>query len=256
MNDTMKSRTATTPLIVFAILGLMAIMAVAWFVAPGSAHGGECDSCGQVKQKVQSTLPGTSIGEVRQTPMKGVYEIQMGKTVAYTNKDGGMFLLGHMYNPAGNIDLTAARLAELNRVEWKDLPLNDAIVFGPEDGLKVAIFTDPECPWCQKLEGILKNMKGIRTYTFLFPIESLHPQSKAKSDAIWCATDRHKALQDVMLNGENLTSAGCDTPVGRNIQLGQKLGVNGTPALINESGGIMSGAPKSDADLIAWLKQK
>jgi len=217
-----------------------------------------CKSCAQVRKNVQTTLPGTTIGEIRKSPsMKGIYEIQMGKTIAYTNKSGHFFIVGHMYDPAHNLDLTAARLADLNRVQWKDLPMKDAIVSGPKDGVKLAIFTDPECPYCRHLETILKGMKGIRTYTFLFPLESIHPQALSMAKSIWCAKDQKKALLDIMLDGKTLPPGTCDTSViARNIQLARKLGINGTPGLISGTGRSSAGAPQSASALREWLALK
>lgn len=217
-----------------------------------------CPSCVQVRKHVQKTLPGTTIGEIRKSPaMKGIYEIQMGKTIAYTNKEGRLFIVGHMYDPAHSRDLTAARLADLNRVQWKDLPLKDAIVSGPKDGLKLAIFTDPECPFCRRLETMLKGMKGLRIYTFLFPLESIHPQALAMSQSIWCAKDQQKAMLSIMLDGKTLPAGTCDTTViNRNIQLGRRLGINGTPGLISRAGLTQAGAPQSPHALRTWLARK
>ncbi len=210
-----------------------------------------------VRQHIQSTLPGTTIGAIRKTPMAGVYEIQMGKTIAYTNSQGKLFIVGHMYDPSHNRDLTAERLADLHRIQWKDLPLKDAIISGPKNGVKMAVFTDPECPYCRHLETMMKGMKGIRIYTFLFPLESIHPQARAMAESIWCAKNRHKALLSVMLDGKTLKSGTCDTSViDRNIQLARKFGINGTPGLISGTGRISAGSPQSKTALRAWLAQK
>jgi len=233
----------------FAVLGMLLIMV---FTANAA-----CTSCGKVRKHVQETIPGTSIGDVRKsTDMKGIYEVLMGKTIAYTNKEGKLLIVGHMYDPAHNRDITAERLADLNRIEWKELPLKDAIIYGPKNGLKLAIFTDPECPYCKQLETMLKDMKGIRTYTFLFPLESIHPQARAMAESIWCAKDKHKALINVMLKGKALKPGTCATPIDRNIRLAQKFGINGTPGLISAAGRIMSGAPQSPQALRTWLARK
>ncbi len=238
-----------------AACGAVALTIIA--MAAMTAHAGDCEPCDQVKKNVQEVLPGTAVGEVRQAPgMQGMFEIQMGKTIAYTDKEGRLFIVGHMYDPAHNRDLTAERLEDINRVNWKDLPLRDAIVSGPKDGLKVAIFTDPECPYCKQLEAMLKEMSGIRAYTFLLPLESIHPDARVKAESIWCAKDRHAALLDVILNGKELPQGSCETPISRNIQLAQSLGINGTPGLISETGRIMAGLPQSKAALMSWLKQK
>jgi len=234
-----------------------AIMIAALSVAGGGAafaQGGKCPECKDVRQAVMATLPGTTVTAVNRSPIAGVYEVVMGRNIAYTDRRGKLFLMGHIYDPATRRDLTADRLADINRVSWKDLPLRDAIVSGPKDGMRLAVFTDPECPYCKHLEKILKKMPKVRVYTFLFPLESIHPDARAKAEAIWCAKDRHKALLDVMLNGKQLKRGACATPIDRNIQLAAKLGINATPGLIAPDGRVMQGAPDSASSLAAWLR--
>jgi len=223
-----------------------------------AATADACTSCDKVKSSIQNILKGTPVNAVRKAPgMKGLYEVQMGKTIAYTDRQGKFFIVGHMYDPAHNRDLTAERLADINRIAWKDLPLKDAIIAGPKDGVKLAIFTDPECPYCKHLETMLKGMDGIRTYTFLFPLESIHPAARAKAESIWCAKHRHKAMLSVMLDEKQLPAGKCNTSaIDRNIQLAQKLGINGTPGLISKAGRIMAGAPQSQGALLAWMMKK
>jgi len=223
-------------------------------LAAMTAYAGDCGPCARVRKNVQASLPGTAVGEIRRAPIRGLFEIQMGRNIAYTDRHGKLFLMGHIYDPATRRDLTAERLAEVNRVSWKDLPLKDAIVSGPEDGTRLAVFTDPECPYCKHLEKILRGMPKVRVYTFLFPLTSIHPDARAKAEAIWCAKDRHAALLDVMLNGKQLKRGACATPIDRNIQLAQKLGINGTPGLIAPDGRVMQGAPDSAVSLAAWLR--
>jgi len=234
-----------------------AIMIAALSVAGGGAalaQGGTCPECKDVRQAVMATLPGTTVTAVNRSPIAGVYEVVMGRNIAYTDRRGKLFLMGHIYDPDTRRDLTADRLADINRVSWKDLPLRDAIVSGPKDGMRLAVFTDPECPYCKRLEEILKEMPKVRVYTFLFPLESIHPDARARAESIWCAKDRHKALLDVMLNGKQLKKGACATPIDRNIQLAAKLGINGTPGLIAPDGRVMQGAPDSAASLAAWLR--
>jgi len=235
-----------------AIAAIAGIMLFALVITANAA----CTSCAQVKKHVQAIIPGTPVGDVHKSDMKGVFEVMMGKTIAYTNHTGKLLIIGHMYDPAHNRDITAERLADINRIAWKDLPLKDAIVHGPRHGLKLAIFTDPECPYCRHLEEMLQHMKGIRTYTFLFPLESIHPQARSMAESIWCSRNRHKAMLDVMINGKTLKHRTCSTPIDRNIQLGRKIGINGTPGLVSGSGRILAGAPQSPEALRAWLVRK
>jgi thiol:disulfide interchange protein DsbC len=155
-----------------------------------------------------------------------------------------------MFDTHNKQDLTAKRLAEINRINWSDLPLKNAIVSGPKDGLKMAVFTDPDCPYCKRLEKNLQHETGIRIYTFLFPLIQLHPDAYEKSKSIWCAKDQHQAMLDVMLNGKTLPKATCKTPIDDNMKLAEKLNVRGTPTIFAENGRKFTGG-----NLKAWLQQ-
>lgn len=187
----------------------------------------------------------------------GLYEVRIGDNIFYTDASGDHMISGHIFDTATRTDLTQARIEDVNRVDWSTLPLNNAIVSGDPKGKPVAVFTDPDCPFCRHLEKEMPNVKGVKVYTFLMPLESIHKQARGKSEAIWCAKDKHKALQAVMLDDKHaadLKSKECKTPVDENIALAEKLGINGTPTLIAGDGRKHAGG-FSAAQLEAWVKQ-
>jgi thiol:disulfide interchange protein DsbC len=125
------------------------------------------------------------------------------------------------------------------------LPLNQAIKVVKGNGSrKLAVFSDPDCPFCKQLEQqALVGLNDVTIYTFLFPLAELHPDAANKAKAIWCAQDRTRAWQDWMLNGQLPKGATtCATPVEENAELGKKLGIRGTPLLIFANGKRVSGA--------------
>jgi len=186
----------------------------------------------------------------------GLYEIQSGGNIFYTDATGGYLISGHIFRTKDRKDLTAARIEDINRVDWNTLPLKDAVVSGDPNGTPIAIFTDPECPYCRQLETELPKTRGLKVYTFLFPLAQLHPKAYAKAAAIWCAKNQHKTLLDVMLGNvplDKLPKATCDTPIDRNIKLGQSLGITGTPTLIAHDGRKHAGV-MSAKKLMEWAK--
>jgi len=216
---------------------------------PFSACAGNNSNVSQkTKLAIGASLEGMPIGNISITPIDGLYEVQSGDKIYYTNSTGEYLISGRMYNTADKTDITAARLAEMNRINWSDLPLQNAIVSGPEDGLKMAVFTDPDCPYCIRLEKNLKTEKDIRVYTFLFPLTQLHPDAYEKSKSIWCAKDQHQAMTDVMIDGKALSKATCKTPVDDNMKLAAKLNVMGTPTIFAEDGRKYAGG-----DIKEWL---
>ncbi|HIP06722.1 MAG TPA: DsbC family protein [Mariprofundaceae bacterium] len=203
-----------------------------------------------VDKDIRQTLSNMDIKTIQKTPFKGLYEVQAGDQIFYTNSTGQYLLNGQMFDTKTKQNLTAIRLAEVNRISWTELPLENAIVSGPEDGLKMAVFTDPDCPYCVRLEKNLKKETGIRVYTFLFPLIQLHPDAYEKSKSIWCAEDQHQAMLDVMLDKKKLPAATCDTPIDANLELAQKLNVRGTPTIFSEDGRKYTGG-----NMQAWLEQ-
>ncbi|PCI45295.1 MAG: protein-disulfide isomerase [Proteobacteria bacterium] len=207
-------------------------------------------------KQIRENIPSLPIDAIRPSNISGLYELQVGNQIFYAGRTGKYLIAGgHIIDIASRTDLTAKRLEEINSIDWSSLPLNQAIVSGDPDGLPVAIFTDPECPYCKTLEISLKGATDIKIYTFLFPLESIHPNAKAKSESIWCAENQHEALLQVMLENKTLAKATCDTPIAANIALARKLGISGTPTLISGDGRKRSGSSNA-AQLKAWLENK
>lgn len=221
-----------------------AFLATALFASASFAQDvlSEAAMLSKLKQKYQNT----TFKSVTATPLPGVYEVVMGKNVAYVEETGRYFVFGHLFDMQTQTDMTEGKIASVamaNRIDFSKLPLADAVVSVKGDGSrKIAVFSDPDCPYCKQLENNLTSLNNVTIYTFLFPLEQLHPQAKAKSIGVWCAADRAKALADLMLR--NITTSGnCDNPIERNIALAQQMGVNGTPTIILTDGTIMPGAP-------------
>ena len=194
---------------------------------------------------LRQAYPSTTFKSVKSTQLPGIFEVAMGKNVAYVGEDVRYFLFGHLFDMKTQTDLTEGKkLENETRVDFKKLPFQDAVVTVRGDGSrKVAIFSDPDCPYCKQLEQTLATLNNITIYTFMFPIDQLHPQSKAKTIAVWCASDRAKAWEGLMKTGQAPTGNNqCEHPIDRNIALAQALGINGTPSVIAPNGTLVPGA--------------
>jgi len=238
------------PLLVFAIL----------VFSTGCQAGSHQDSA-KVKQTIRANIlrlsPNFRVDAIKPLDaIPGLYEIRSGANIFYTDTTGDHLISGHIFSTKNHKDLTAARLEDINRVDWNKLPLKNAIVSGDPKGSPVAIFTDPDCPFCRRLETELPKTRGLKVYTFLFPLAQLHPEARAKAEAIWCSKDQHKTLQDIMLNGTALNrikSGICKTPIDNNLNLGASLGVHATPTLIAHDGRKHAGGMSAE-QLMEWAK--
>lgn len=205
--------------------------------------------------RLQALYPSTRFGEIRPTPWPGVFEVAMGANLAYVDASGQYFLFGHLYDMKAQRDLTAERKDTLARIDFNALPLADAIKEVRGRGSRaLAIFSDPDCPHCRRLEAELKGLSDVTIHTFLMPIASLHPQARAKAIAVWCAKDRLGAWQALMTRDQVPPSADCAHPVDRNVALAERLGVTGTPTLVAADGRVLPGAASAE-QINAWLSR-
>jgi thiol:disulfide interchange protein DsbC len=205
--------------------------------------------------RLQALYPSTRFGEIRPTPWPGVFEVAMGANLAYVDASGQYFLFGHLYDMKAQRDLTAERKDTLARIDFNALPLADAIKDVRGRGSRaLAIFSDPDCPHCRRLEAELKGLSDVTIHTFLMPIASLHPQARAKAIAVWCAKDRLGAWQALMTRDQVPPSADCAHPVDRNVALAERLGVTGTPTLVAADGRVLPGAASAE-QINAWLSR-
>ncbi|CAG9183084.1 DsbC family protein [Cupriavidus respiraculi] len=206
----------------------------------------------RIKASVQKMLGGRAeVKSVEKTPIAGLFEVNIGGQLVYTDASGRYILNGEMVDTRTGTNLTEDRVAELNRIKWSDLPLTRAIKWTKGDGSRqMAVFSDPNCGYCKRIEQTFQQMDNITVYTFLYPV--LSPDSEVKSKQVWCAADRTKAWRDWMLGKGTPSGAGnCKTPLEENLALGHSLNITGTPAVFFTDGTRIPGA----AD-VATLERK
>lgn len=205
---------------------------------------------GDVAQSLKSKLEkiyesqNLKVESINETPLKGIYEVVVsGKQIIYTDAQGDYMLIGDLINVNNRESLTEERTAELNKIDFSTLPLNKAIKEVRGNGkLKVVVFSDPDCPFCKRLEHEFEKMTDVTIYNFMMPIASLHPDAAKKAEAIWCQNDRTLAWTNWMRKGQfPSTAQKCANPVAETTSLGEQLGFTGTPTLIFPNGRIQSG---------------
>lgn len=204
-------------------------------------------------KRLHELYPATQFSTVTESALPGIYEVVMGRNIAYTDERGKYFLFGHLFDMPAQRDLTAERKDLLGRVDFAQLPLKDAIKTVRGKGTRVlAVFSDPDCPYCRKLEPELVKLDDVTIYTFLMPLIQLHPDARNKAIAIWCAADRAKAWSALMLKNLEPAKTDCENPIDRNVALGEQYQINGTPTLVAGDGRVMPGAAGA-AQIEAWL---
>ncbi len=199
-----------------------------------------------VKKAIEAAYPKFRVDSVVKTPYGGLYEVFLGGQIVYTDEKVSFLIAeGRLVDPKTKKDITGERLDELTKVDFNSLPLDQAIKVVKGNGSrKLVVFSDVDCPFCKRLEqNELSRITDVTVYTFLYPIEQLHPDAANKSRLIWCANNRVKAWQDWILNGVLPKSVGtCEVPLERVGELAHKFGVNSTPTLFFADGRRMLGA--------------
>ncbi|WP_373686123.1 DsbC family protein [Acinetobacter sp. YH12021] len=194
-----------------------------------------------VSKNVKQQHPQLKLDNIQATEMKGIYSASMDGQVVYLNEDAQHILAGSMIRLKDQHNLTKDLLIQQNSVDWKKLPLQDAIKSVRGTGKRqIAIFSDPNCPYCKQLEAELKKLDNITIYTFILPLKV---QSVAPSKQVYCEKNPALAWENLITKAQLPTSqSSCANPVERNIVLAHRLGVNGTPAIIFSNGFKVMGA--------------
>lgn len=198
--------------------------------------------------KLEQKFPGAQIGLISKSPYFGLYEVVIDDRVVYTDAKAKYVLVGSVYDAESKTNLTEDRQRKLNRVNVAALPLDLAIKKVKGTGeRKLIVFSDPDCPFCAQLEKTLKGIDNTTVYTFLFPIDQLHPDATRKSRMIWCAPDRVQAWDAHYDSGTLPDNPGdCENPVAKTQAIGAGLRINGTPTLIFADGSLIPGALPPD----------
>ncbi|QJP73457.1 DsbC family protein [Burkholderia glumae] len=201
----------------------------------------------KLKATLQARLGDATVKSITKSPIPGLYEVNLGSQIVYSDAAGDYVLLGELVDTKSRKNLTEARMAEINKVDFASLPLGNAIKVVKGNGArKIAVFSDPNCPYCKRFESTLQSMDNVTVYTFLYPV--LTPDSTVKSKAIWCASDRAKSWEGWMINHQPPAGAGnCDTTaLEKNLALGRSLNVRGTPTIYLADGTRLPGAVSAD----------
>jgi thiol:disulfide interchange protein DsbC len=202
-----------------------------------------------IRKNISERVPQfPKIDEITKTPIPGIFELRVGTDLYYSDEQGNYIIEGHLVDTKTRVNLTEERIGKLTAIDFKSLPLKDAMVWKQGTGeRKLVVFADPNCGYCKKFEKDLQAVKDVTVYTFLYPI--LGGDSPEKSRAIWCAKDNTKAWRDWMIKGTPAESSpNCDaSALQRNYAFGKKHRINGTPGLVFEDGSQRAGALSAEA---------
>src|SRR5687768_12823313 len=204
----------------------------------GAANADEAS----LRKAIQANFPGEKIESLKKTPYLGLYEVVVGGELFYTDEKASYLFFGHVVDPQTKQSLTTERLQQIKdtrRITIDSLPLEFAIKAVKGNGKrKLVVFSDPNCPYCKRLEQELANVNDVTVYTLLYPVLN---GSVPTATSIWCSPDRLKAWEDFMLRDIAPTGKDCATPIDGILKAGRENDISGTPTLIFANGSVTSG---------------
>jgi thiol:disulfide interchange protein DsbC len=238
------------------MINIVTAALLALTAASASAQTGQEAS---IKKLVEARLgDGAKVESITKTPYAGLYEVRIGGDIIYTDAKADYLFVGRILDTKTQKDYTRARLDEINKIKFSDLPFDSAVKMVKGNGKRViAVFEDPNCGYCKRFRHTLNDMDNVTVYTFMYNI--LAEDSAVKSKNIWCSADRAKAWDEWMLNGKAAAAApaNCTTPNEKIFELGRKMKITGTPTIFFTDGTRIPGAvdAKTLEDKLASLKQ-
>ena len=219
------------------------------------------------EQKIREALEpklGVKVEGVAPSPVPGLFEVRLqtpdGPKIVYSDDKGSYVFTGRLIDVKAERDLTEERLQKLTAIEFNQLPLDLAVKIQRGNGKRVlAMFSDPYCPYCRRLEQTLLQIDDITIYVFMYPV--IRPELADQSRAVWCSKDRAKAWLELAAQERPkvpTASASCPNPVDKVLELGRSLRVSGTPTLYfangeKAGGGMELGALRKKLDEVARL---
>ncbi|MGE4359012.1 MAG: DsbC family protein, partial [Lysobacteraceae bacterium] len=196
-----------------------------------------------VEAAIKSLVPGAKIDSIAESQVPNFYQVVLQGQVIYISADGRFLFQGSVFDIPNKIDLTENTKAGLRKGALAAAGPERRIIFpAKNEKYAVTVFTDIDCGYCRRMHGEMAeyNKRGISVEYLFFPRSGVGGESYDKAVSVWCATDRNKAMDNAKAGGK-LESKTCDNPVAADYELGQSVGVNGTPAVYTRDGTQLGG---------------
>lgn len=232
---------------------MMAWLAMCLFSMSGMVLAETEDAEQSIRRSIAMAVPELKVTAIQLSPVSGLYEVLFeDERPLFVTADGKYLLTGDLYSLQGhqvtNLSETrreSERAGIINAVDEKQL-----IVYKPEGKIKsvVSIFTDIDCPYCRKMHQQIPRLNelGVQVNYFAYPRAGVGSSSYHKIVSAWCAENPAGAMDDAKA-GKVIAKKMCENPVAEHLQIGQKVGVTGTPAIVTEKGKLLPGYMPADA---------
>ena len=233
--------------------GLILLLTAALFSGAANADPDREDF---LRKAITDVFPDVEITRIKPAPIPGLYEVMLGTEMIYLSEDGRYILQGDLVDLGEKINLSERERAAARKQVLDSIPASETIDFVPEGAQHtVYVFTDITCGYCRRFHQDVAelNGRGVSVRYLAYPRAGTGSDAFIDMESIWCAADRNTAMT-LAKQGDPVTPAQCDNPVQRQYELGNALGVRGTPAIYLENGQEMPGYVPPDT-LLEALQQ-
>jgi thiol:disulfide interchange protein DsbC len=215
----------------------------AFSLTPGLAAEADSD-LEQVRQKVTAMFDTIEAKDVTISPVDGWYTIQKGSIVAYISTNGRYLLQGDLIDLDQNVNMSEVARNQSRRELMASVKNEDVILFSPaEKKYSVSVFTDVDCTYCRRLHAQIDEYlaHGIEVRYLMYPRNGPTSHAWTTAEHVWCASDRNSALTAAK-NDQKFAFSNCDASIVQSqYQMGQDVGLSGTPAIVLDDGTLISG---------------
>lgn len=201
------------------------------------------DQLAQARINIQKHLSNVPAENIQLSPIKGLYKVFMPPRVFYISADGQYAVDGDVIDLKSGTNITQGEKQKSLVNAVNNMGEDTMIIFAAKNSKHtINVFTDIDCGYCRKLHKEIPqyNKLGITVRYLSYPRAGIGSESYKKAVSVWCADDRRSALT-LAKSGVNLPERNCDNPVAKHIQLGNMIGITGTPAIVLESGRLIPG---------------
>lgn len=223
--------------------------ALALAVAAPLAQAADAEQA--IRKTLNTLQPDLKVESVSASPLKGLHQVQLeGGRVLYMSEDGQYLMQGYLYQMRDGQMVNLTEQAENVAVarQLNALPRNEMVIFAPKNPkTHITVFTDTDCGYCQLLhkEVAELNRQGVEVRYLAYPRAGVGSSTYNDLVSVWCAKNPQDAMNQAKAR-KKVPAATCENPVAKQFELGQRIGVQGTPAIFLANGQLIPGYQPAD----------